>query len=501
MSEYILEFKNISKSFPGVKALDSVSFGVKKGETHAIVGENGAGKSTLMKVLTGVYQPNEGEIIIKGQKVNITGSARAIELGIAIVYQELNLIPELTVADNIFLGRESNFVLDDRKAEEESLKLLRELKLEIDPGEKIKNLSIGNRQLVEIVKAINSNPEILIMDEPTSSLSQAEINILFTLLRKLKKAGCTILYISHKLEEIFEICESLTVLRNGQHISTMKAQVDRDTLIALMVNKKAGEMFPQRNYLAPGGGNSEVLRVDSITRKGVVENCSFSLRKGEILGFAGLMGAGRTELFRILFGLDDRDSGRILIEGKEAGISRPSEAIRAGIGFITEDRRKDGLVLSMSVRDNMTLPNMSAVTEYGGVVNSRKESGIVEDYRAKLNIKTTGIQKLINYLSGGNQQKVIIARWLMSNPKILIMDEPTRGIDIGAKAEIYQLINELSREGMGIILCSSEMEEIMVLCDRIIVMHDGRIMGEMARKDATAEKILKLAFGGQKYHV
>lgn len=498
MSEYILEFKNISKSFPGVKALDDVSFGVKRGETHAIVGENGAGKSTLMKVLTGVYQPDNGEIIIKGSKVRISGSARAIELGIAIVYQELNLIPELSVADNIFLGRESSFILDDNKAREESLKLLKELKLEIDPGEKIKNLSIGNRQLVEIVKAINCNPEILIMDEPTSSLSQAEINILFTLLRKLKKAGCTILYISHKLEEIFEMCESLTVLRNGQHISTMKAQVDKDTLIALMVNKKAGEMFPQRKYLMPQGNDEELLKVEGITRKDVVENCSFSLRKGEILGFAGLMGAGRTELFRILFGLDSRDSGRILIEGREIEINKPSEAIKAGIGFITEDRRKDGLVLSMSVRDNMTLPNMSAVTEYAGMINAGRESGIVEDYKTKLNIKTTSIQKLINYLSGGNQQKVIIARWLMSNPRILIMDEPTRGIDIGAKAEIYQLINELSRNGMGIILCSSEMEEIMVLCDRIMVMHDGKIMGEMARKDATAEKILKLAFGGQK---
>ncbi|OGV60823.1 MAG: hypothetical protein A2283_20210 [Lentisphaerae bacterium RIFOXYA12_FULL_48_11] len=501
MSEYILEFKNISKSFPGVKALDGISFGVKKGETHAIVGENGAGKSTLMKVLTGAYQPDKGEIIIKGNKVSISGSVRAIELGIAIVYQELNLIPELSVADNIFLGREGSFILDDDKARDESQKLLKELKLDIDPGEKIKNLSIGNRQLVEIVKAIHSNPEILIMDEPTSSLSQAEIDILFTLLRKLKSAGCTILYISHKLEEIFAICESLTVLRNGQHISTMKAQVDKDILIALMVNKKAGEMFPQREYLVPEEGKEEILRVEDITRNNIVEGCSFSLRKGEILGFSGLMGAGRTELFRILFGLDSKDGGRIFIEGKEVKITKPAEAIKAGIAFITEDRRKDGLVLSMSVKDNMTLPNMNIVTEYVGVVNARKEAEIVESYKTKLNIKTTGILKLINYLSGGNQQKVIIARWLMSNPKILIMDEPTRGIDIGAKSEIYQLINELSRAGMGIILCSSEMEEIMVLCDRIMVMHDGRIMGEMARKDATAEKILKLAFGGRKQHV
>ncbi len=492
MSEFILEIKQICKRFPGVIALENMSFNVKYGEIHAIVGENGAGKSTLMKILSGAYSANEGSFVFDGNTYTILKPKQAIDIGINITNQELSQVPELTIAGNIFLGDEKAW-LNEKEMVDRTKVLLDEVGLHCKPDTKIKELSIGTRQLVEVLKATHKSPKLLIMDEPTSSLSSHEISLLFNYIKKLKEKGCTILYISHKLDEILEISDTVTVLRDGKHVATLPtADCTQEKLIFLMVNRNFSEIFPE---VSPLPANSrEILRVNVVTRGKTVNNCSFYLRSGEVFGFTGLIGAGRTELMRILFGVDKKDAGEIFVNGKKVSIHSPKEAMKVGMGFVTEDRRKSGFIPMMSVRDNITLPSLRKLATAKVFTHPKKEGKIVEKYIKRFSIKTPSVFQYVMNLSGGNQQKVILSKWMLADVKILIMDEPTRGIDVNSKREIYNLINEFSKLGMGVILVSSEINEIIGLCHRTAVMCEGKITGEVNREDFEYEKILKLAF-------
>ncbi|MEX2601128.1 MAG: sugar ABC transporter ATP-binding protein [Balneolaceae bacterium] len=493
-SQHVLRFEGITKTFPGVVALDQVSFEVDAGTVHAIVGENGAGKSTLMKILGGAHVPDAGVLHLNEEPVRFADPLESISSGISIVYQELNLVSGLTVAANMFLGKEGSIILDDRQAELEASKVLDELGIPVGAESKIRDLSIGQQQLVEVAKAVSTQPRILVMDEPTSSLSDKEIRILFDIVRKLRDRGTTIIYISHKLEEIFELSDRVTVLRDGRHvISDETSRFSSGSLIKHMVARDLSEFFPTRT---PHIGQ-EVLRVERISRYPVVRESSFTLHEGEVIGFAGLMGAGRTELMRLIFGVDQKDSGEIWINETHFRTMTPQIALRNGVGFVTEDRRKNGLVMCRSLRENTTLPNLDDVCGLFGVVNSRRENDAVSRQMDRLSIKAASSAQLVRYLSGGNQQKVILGKWLLANTRILIMDEPTRGIDVGSKREIYTLINEISGQGIAIILISSELEEVMALSDRILVMHDGGIVAEIPRDEAKPEVIMELAFGRQ----
>lgn len=492
MLENLLEIRHITKRFPGVIALSDVNFNVKQGEIHALVGENGAGKSTLMKILSGAYVADEGSFIFHGAEYTALNPKRAKQIGICIIHQELSQVPELTIADNIFLGEERKW-LHDREAFFRAQRLLEEIGLDCDAQMQVKKLSIGSRQLVEVLKAAHNRPRLLIMDEPTSSLSSKEIGLLFEYMRALKQRGCTIIYISHKLDEVLDICDTITVMRDGKHVATMPADAcTQDSLITLMVNRNFSDIYPQ---VCPLPENSpEVLRVEHLTRENVVKDCSFSLKKGEILGFTGLVGAGRTELMRLLFGIDRISSGDIYIHGEKVRIHSPASAIRAGLGFVTEDRRKAGFIPRMCVRDNITLASLKQIAAGGVFTRQARETSIAEEYKTRFSIKTPHIFQAVMHLSGGNQQKVILSKWLLEGASILILDEPTRGIDVNAKREIYNLIVELSQKGMSILLVSSEINEIMGLCHRAKVMCEGRITGEVLRRDFDYETILELAF-------
>ena len=488
----LLEIKHVTKRFPGVVALSDISFNVKKGEIHALVGENGAGKSTLMKILSGVYVADEGSFDFDGVNYTALNPKHASEIGVRIIHQELCQVPGLTVADNIFLGEEKPW-LDDRGCFDKATVLIQQIGLDCSADEQIRELSIGSRQLVEVLKAAHSSPKLLIMDEPTSSLSSAEIKLLFDYMRELKKNGCTIIYISHKLDEILEITDSVTVMRDGKHVITCPtSEVTQDSLISLMVNRNFDDVYPE---IKPVPEDSpEVFRVENMGREGVVKPSSFSLRKGEVLGFTGLMGAGRTELMRLLFGVDKPTSGEMYVDGKKVHINSPATAMKAGLGFVTEDRRKTGFVPRMSVRDNITLPSLSKLAKGGVFTRQGEENRLALEYKDRFSIKTPHIFQAVMNLSGGNQQKVILSKWLLEGAKILILDEPTRGIDVNAKREIYNLIAELSQKGMSIIMVSSEINEIMGCCHRTKVMCEGRITGEVQRKDFDYERILELAF-------
>jgi ribose transport system ATP-binding protein len=487
----LLKMQHITKRFPGVLALSDVHFDVEAGEVHALLGENGAGKSTLMKILSGVYQRDAGEIVFKGRSVDFMTPRQAQLAGITTIYQELNQIPYLSVTENIFLGSEieRGALLDWRAMHRQARELLARLHLDIDPRTPIADLGVGQQQMVEVAKALHHKADLIIMDEPTSALSIREIDDLFAIIRQLKAEGVALIYISHHLDEAFEISDRITVLRDGRHIATLPtSSLNMEQLIKLMVGRDLSEQFPKES--APLG--AEVLRVENLTQGKRLKNISFSLRAGEVLGVAGLVGAGRTELVRALFGADPIDSGRILIDGVPVTIRSPQDAIRHGIALLTEDRKRQGLILSMNVRENTTLSVLGGLTR-GWFTDRRKESAITQSFIDSMAIKTPNQEQLVSNLSGGTQQKVVLAKWMATQPKILIFDEPTRGIDVGAKVEIYKLMNTLAKQGVAIIMVSSELPEILGMSDRVMVIREGRVTGFLTRQEATQEKIIAYA--------
>lgn len=498
MSEYVLEMRGITKSFPGVKALSNVDFACRKGEVHALIGENGAGKSTLMKILAGAYSPDSGQIFLDGKQVSINNPQEAIALGIAVIYQELNLVPYLTSIDNVLLGHEKKDKLgfiDMKRHREEAIRWLNELGENIitDYDVPVHQLSIAQQQMVEIAKALSLKANIIVMDEPSATLTDREMDILFEIIRKLKEKGVTIIYISHRLEELFIICDRVTVLRDGQLIDSLDtAGIDKAGLICKMIGREMDKTFPPRE---PCVKDENLLEVKNLSTKGLIKDISFVLKKGEILGISGLVGSGRTELVRAIFGADQAESGDIYIAGKKARIKHPGHAVKLGLGLATEDRKGQGLFLDLSIRENAMISALGKVSSAGGFLDLKEELTQVLKYIKGLNIRTSNHDKKVQELSGGNQQKVVLAKWLMTDAKILILDEPTRGIDVGAKFEIYCLMNELVRMNIGIIMISSELPEVIGMSDRILVMHEGRITGEVPAAEATEERIMWHATG------
>ena len=487
----LLKMKNIHKSFPGVHALKSVDFELRAGEVHAILGENGAGKSTLIKVLGGIYTPDEGEIYIEGKKVEIKDVVTAQKCGIAIIHQELVLVPYMTVGENIFLGREpmkGKFV-DRKKLHEEAQKLLDAYGMDIDARTMVGKLTIAKQQMVEIIKAISCQSKILVMDEPTSSISDKEVSFLFNTMRTLTAKGVGIIYISHKMSELDEICDRVTVMRDGSYIATeVVKETTKDRLISMMVGRDLKNYYT-RDYANQG---EVILKCENISDNHMVKGASFELRKGEILGFAGLVGAGRSELMKCIFGLTKNYTGDIYLDGKKVNIKSPTEAMRHGIALVPEDRKHEGLYLIQSIKFNTTIEVLKEFIKFIHV-NKNKEEEITQRYIDMMATKTPSTKQLVGKLSGGNQQKIMIGRWLATSPKILILDEPTRGVDVGAKSEIYAIINKLAKEGMSIILISSELPEIINMSDRVYVMRDGKVMGCLGHEEVTQEKIMKLA--------
>ena len=487
----LLKMSQISKTFPGVLALDKVDFELRRGEVHVLLGENGAGKSTLMKILSGAYQKSSGEIELDGVPVSIKNPRHAQDLGISTIYQELNLIPHLSIAENIFLGREpSKFasVIDQRALVRAARELLKGLGLTVDPSARVKRLGIAEQQMVEVAKALSLETRILIMDEPTSALSQQEIKQLFATIRRLKEGGVSIIYISHRLEELFELGDRVTVLRDGRSVATCEvAETSKPELIRLMVNRELTEQFPKRQATI----GEEILRLEGLTTSGL-RDISFSLHKGEVLGIAGLMGAGRTELAQAIFGVEKIEAGRIYVRGKARRITSPRKAINCGIGFLTEDRKSQGLVLRLSVGENLCLPSVDKFSSWG-MVDRNKEKLACRRYIQELRIRTPSLKQKVSFLSGGNQQKVVLGKWLCSEAEIFIFDEPTRGVDVGAKTEIYELMDRLTAEGVAIIMISSELPEVLGMSDRVLVMRSGEIAGEFSANEATQERVLQCA--------
>ncbi|HHW32385.1 MAG TPA: sugar ABC transporter ATP-binding protein [Clostridiaceae bacterium] len=495
MSENILEIKHVTKSFPGVVALDDVSFNIKKGEIHALVGENGAGKSTLIKILSGAYSLDKGYLVLKGKNVKFNSPIEAIAQGISVVHQEIKLVGTLTVAENIFIGRlplnKKTHLVNWNKLNHNARLLLDSIGSDIDEKEYVNNLSIAQQQLVEICKALSYNSEIIIMDEPSATLTYAELEILFTILRKLKEQKITIIYISHRLEEIFEIADTVTVLRDGKHIHTGDVnEFDRKKLISMMVGRELENEYPKE--FAERG--EPLLEVKNLNRPGKLKNISFTLYRGEILGIAGLVGSGRTEMARTIFGADKnkKNSGEIFIKGKKVEINSVQDATKYGIALIPEDRKTQGLVLLMSIKENVSMANIKRIISKG-FLNRKKETDLANKFIDVLQIQAPDENFVVRNLSGGNQQKVVIAKWLAANSDILILDEPTRGVDVGAKAEIYKLLNTFIASGKGVIMISSDMPEIIGMCDRVLVFRDGTITGEFTREEVTQEKLLDCA--------
>ena len=493
MGEIILSMKGIDKSFPGVHALDNVDLDIRKGEVLALMGENGAGKSTLMKVLTGIYKKDAGTIIYEGKEVEYNNPRDAQEDGIIIVHQELNMMGHLTVAQNIFIGREpkNGPFIDDAKMNAEAKKLFQQLDIDINPKETMSNLTIGKQQMCEIAKAISHKAKIIVFDEPSAALTDAEIEQLFVIIRGLREKQLGIVYISHRMDEIKKITDRVTVMRDGSYVGTLiTEECTKDDIINMMVGRVIYEHPKTESRVKPDA--PVVLKVEHLNAGRMVRDVSFELRKGEILGFSGLMGAGRTETARALFGADPKDSGTITVNGKVVDIKNPQEAVAAGIGYLSEDRKRYGVVLQKSIAENCTL---SCLPKYcnGVFLNIEKENKATQEYVEALKTKTPSIEQLVANLSGGNQQKVVIAKWLIGDSEILIFDEPTRGIDVGAKQEIYELMNRLVNEGKSIIMISSEMTEILRMSDRIIVMCEGRITSELNIKEAAQEKIMQFA--------
>jgi len=494
MVENIVELQKVSKAFPGVLALDKVDFSCLPGEVHAVVGENGAGKSTLMKILAGVYRPDGGNILLKGQKTLFSSPKHAQNCGISIIYQEFNLLPDLTVAENIFLGREPTNrgrLIDSVTLKRRSQELLTDLNANIDIQSKVKDLGVAQRQMVEIAKALSLDADIIMMDEPSAVVSGRELASLFRIIQSLKKSGKTIIYISHRIEEIFQISDRTTVLKDGQLVGTYDtADLDKPQIVKLMVGRSLTETFPAREV----GEKKEIMVLENVGREKILQDVSFKVYSGEILGLAGLVGSGRSDIARAIFGVCDIDNGRVLLNGSPLKGITPKSSIANGIGFVTENRAKDGLVYNMSVRKNLTLTILDKIKRWF-FLNEAQEKNLCKDRVREYDIVTTGIDQEIQYLSGGNQQKVILAKWININPSLLILDEPTRGIDVGAKAEIYRLMRLLAKRGTAIIMISSELPEVIGMSDRILVIHDGKVMGELAPAEATEERILMLATG------
>lgn len=488
----ILELKHISKQYTGVKALDDVSISFRRGEVHALMGENGAGKSTLIKTLSGAIQPNDGEIVFEGTTYTHMEPHQAMELGIHVIYQEFNMMPELSVAENIFMGQQlgGGVLFNKSITEERAQKILDGMHVKINAKETVKNLSVANMQLVEIAKALTRDVKVLVMDEPTAPLTDAEVETLFEIVQMLKSKGVTIIYISHRIAEVFQISDRVSVLRDGKFIKTvMTNDVDRDELIRLMVGREVSDTYPKRDF-APG---EVVLELRDVCGNGV-ENVSFAVRSGEIFGLSGLVGAGRTETMRMIFGADPIDSGEVLLNGQPVHPKHPAEAVKLGIGLIPEDRKQQGLLLDLPIFTNISMATMRDISHFT-VVNSRAEKENVNRLVEAVTIKTPSIAQLVRNLSGGNQQKVVLAKWLAANCKVLIFDEPTRGIDVGARHEIYKLMNELCRQGIAIVMISSDMEEILGMSDRIMVLCEGHQAGILEREAFSQETILSLASG------
>jgi inositol transport system ATP-binding protein len=496
--ENIVSMKGITKAFPGVQALKSVSIDFYPGEIHALMGENGAGKSTLVKILAGMYCMDEGEIIYKRQKVSFSNIADALRAGISMVHQELTPIQDMTISENIFLGRECvhkfTHILDRKELNKKTRTLLERLEILIDPNKKMRELSVAEIQLVEIAKVVSLNSDLVIMDEPTSAISDREVDKLFTILEKLKSEGVAIIYISHKMDEIFRIADRISILRDGELIRTSRAKdLSSNELITLMVGRELKDMFPKYKTVI----GDVVFEVENFCKVRQFSNISFQVKKGEILGIAGLMGAGRTELVESIFGIRKPDSGKLKMHGKPITIRSPKDAIRYGIALVPEDRKMIGLNLISSVKDNITLPSLKKYCKFG-FVNWDKERRIADESIKKLRISTPHRMQRVSNLSGGNQQKIVISKWLLVNAEVVIMDEPTRGIDVGAKAEIYAIISDLVRQNKAVIMISSEMPEIIGMSDRVIVLSEGRITGNINRDQLSQEKIMTMAAGLEK---
>ncbi|MER2189655.1 MAG: xylose ABC transporter ATP-binding protein [Solibacillus sp.] len=506
MTTYVLEMQGITKEFPGVKALDQVTFSVKKGEIHALCGENGAGKSTLMKVLSGVYPAGtyDGKIFIQGQEASFKSIKESQDAGIAIIYQELALVGEMTIAENLFLGHDLMRapIINWNEIYKKSMVALQKVGLDLDPQTKVSELTVGKQQLIEIAKALTKETDILILDEPTAALTESDVALLVKLLNELRQQGVSCIYISHKLGEVMELADSVTILRDGKTISTNPiAEMTEEKIITKMVGRELTELFP---YEAHEVSEENVLHVENYTSynksgKKVVSGINFHVKKGEILGFSGLMGAGRSELFISLFGgLPGKKQGTVKISNQLVNIKTPAQAIKEGFAYVSEDRKRYGLVLGMDITKNTTLIALNKVMKLN-VINQALEIQAAEEITKKMKLKAPNLDVEVGKLSGGNQQKVVLSKWLMNNPKLLILDEPTRGIDVGAKYEIYKIINELVKQGVGIVLISSELPEVLGMSDRILVMCEGEITGEFSRAEATQEKIMVCATGGKKH--
>ena len=495
MQEVILRMQGIRKTFPGVVALDNVNLDVRSGTVHSLMGENGAGKSTLMKCLIGMYTPDEGTVELAGDIVRFKDTKDGLEHGISMIHQELSPVPEMMVAENIWLGREPRGrlgLLSPAAMFRKTRELFDEWKIDIDPRARMKDLTVSKQQMVEIAKAISYDAKIIIMDEPTSAIPEREVAHLHGMIKRLTDFGVAIIYITHKMDEVFRISDDITVFRDGKHVGSYPAkELDRDKLIKLMVGRELTDLFPKEEAEI----GDVVLSVQGLTRGSVVKDVSFELHRGEILGLAGLMGAGRTEVLETIFGIEKADSGEIVLNGRALRIKQPSDAIRAGMALLTEDRKLNGIMGVLSVRDNITAAALPRYSPRGvlHVGEMRKDS---EDQREKLRIKTPSLSQLIKNLSGGNQQKALISRWLLTVPDVLMIDEPTRGIDVGAKSEIHRLMSMLAQEGKAIIMVSSELPEVLGMSDRILVMHEGRISGELSREEANQESVMHLATGG-----
>ncbi|MGQ9907948.1 MAG: sugar ABC transporter ATP-binding protein [Candidatus Flexifilum sp.] len=490
MNELLLELSHISKSFPGVKALDDVQFDLRRGEVHALLGENGAGKSTLIKIISGVYKQDSGEMRINGQSVSFNSPREAQLMGVATIYQELSLYPELTVAENIFLGhapRTRLGILDWRAMNQRAREILDSLDIhDMDVTTRVGTMTVGNRQRVEICKALSRDARILIMDEPTASLSEADVQRLFAIVRKLRERGVGIIYISHRMEEVFTLADRVTVLRDGQYVATKPvSETDHDDLIAMMVGRTIDQMFPKLEAEV----GAPVLEVRNLVRRPLTRGVSFTLRAGEIVGLAGLVGSGRSEVAQVIFGINPAESGEIRIDGRPVRIRQPSEAMKLGIAYVPEDRGVQGLVRQMNVRENAAMAMLRELSN-GLFLDFRRERELARKTIQDLSVRAYSINQVVNKLSGGNQQKIVVGKWLARRPRVLIMDEPTRGIDVGAKAEIHRLMSQLAQQGMAVLMISSELPEVLGMSDRILVMRGGRIVAEFTREEATQEKVV-----------
>ncbi|MFA5467779.1 MAG: sugar ABC transporter ATP-binding protein [Sphaerochaetaceae bacterium] len=486
-----LAMRGIYKDFPGVRALDDVDFSVKLGEVMALVGENGAGKSTLMKILTGVYAKDAGEILIEGQDAQIVDAASALDLGISMIYQELNLIPTTNIAENIFLGREikRRVFIDKKEMHRQAKEIIKMVGLELDTNLLIQDLSAVQRQLIEISKALSVNARLIIMDEPTSSLTENETELLLGIIKELKQKDVAIVYITHRMREIFEIADRVAVMRDGKMVKTLDARkTDTGEVVRHMVGRHIDTLFVKEE--API--TDVVLEVEGVSTKDFLKDVSFKVRKGEILGFAGLVGAGRSEVMRAVFGIDKKESGTIRMHGKEITINNTVDALDNHIGFLPEDRKLQALILNMTVRENITLASLKALAKYN-FLDKKRERAMSDEYIERMRVRTPSMEQRIKNLSGGNQQKVAISKWLATESQVLILDEPTRGIDVGSKKEIHSLMSELAKQGVAIIMISSELPEILGMSDRIVVMHEGRVKGELMRQEATQENIMQMA--------